>query len=310
MAGDVNKMSMRVTAITDLLQEADYWAGRNGAKIIAKEHVEQAVAAQEYRSGRFPERSRESIIQGTVRIATSGAEIGQINGLSVMDLGKVRFGQPSRITARVRMGAGEVVNIEREVALSGQIHSKGVLILSSLLSARYATDYPLSLHASLVFEQSYGGVDGDSASSTELYALLSALSGIPIRQSLAVTGSVDQFGNVQAIGGANEKIEGFFAICQERGLTGEQGVMIPQANVRHLMLRKPVVDAVAAGQFHIYPVATIDQGIELLTGVAAGEADAHGEYPEGSVNRAVQDRLRAFAERWFVFHGQGKRSDT
>ncbi len=304
MAGDANKLSMRVTSITDLLQEADYWSGRDGADVIEPKHIEQAIAAQEYRSGRIQERSREAILQGTVRIATSGSEVGQINGLSVLQMGKTRFGQPSRITARVRMGSGEVVNIEREVALSGQIHSKGVLILTSFLSTRYATDYPLSLYASLVFEQSYGGVDGDSASSTELYALLSALSEIPIRQSFAVTGSVDQFGNVQAIGGVNEKIEGFFTICQERGLSGDQGVMIPQANVRNLMLRKPVLDAVEAGQFAIYPVETINQGIELLTGVDAGEADAQGEYPEGTVNRAVQDRLRSFAERWFAFHGQ------
>jgi lon-related putative ATP-dependent protease len=302
MAGDAHKISMRVTAITDLLQEADYWAGCDKEEIIRQKHIEQAIAAQEYRSGRIPERSRESILQGTVHIETSGARIGQINGLSVLDMGKIRFGQPSRITARVRMGAGEVVNIEREVALSGQIHSKGVLILASYLSTHYATDYPLSLHASLVFEQSYGGVDGDSASTTELYALLSALSGIPIRQSLAVTGSVDQFGNVQAIGGVNEKIEGFFAICQARGLTGDQGVLIPQSNVRNLMLRKPVIDAVEAGKFHIYPVESVAQGIELLTGVAAGEMDEHGEYPKETVNNAVQERLRSFAERWFSFH--------
>ncbi|MBX2998314.1 MAG: AAA family ATPase [Caldilineaceae bacterium] len=305
MAADAHKLSMRVNVIADLLQEADYWAARNGVEVIRLAHIEQALAAQEYRSGRIPERSREAILQGTIHIATDGAAVGQINGLSVLDLGKIRFGQPSRITARVRMGRGEVVGIEREVALSGQIHSKGVLILASFLSSRYATDYPLSLHASLVFEQSYGGVDGDSASSTELYALLSALAAVPIRQSLAVTGSVDQFGNVQAIGGVNEKIEGFFAICQARGLNGEQGVLIPQANVRNLMLRRPVIDAVSAGKFQIYPVSTIDQGIELLTGLTAGQPDEAGEYPEGTINRRVQDRLRDFARRWFAFHRPG-----
>jgi lon-related putative ATP-dependent protease len=304
MAADAHKLSMRVTVIADLLEEADYWAARDGADVIRLAHIEHSLAAQEYRSGRIPERSREAILHGTIHIATDGAVIGQINGLSVLDLGKIRFGQPSRITARVRMGRGEVVDIEREVALSGQIHSKGVLILSSFLSSHYATDYPLSLHASLVFEQSYGGVDGDSASSTELYALLSALAEAPIRQSLAVTGSIDQFGNVQAIGGVNEKIEGFFAICQERGLTGDQGVLIPQSNVRNLMLRRPVIDAVSAGNFHIYPVSTAAEGIELLTGLPAGQPDESGEYPEGTINRRVQDRLRAFARRWFAFHRQ------
>ncbi len=302
MAEDAHKLSMAVASITDLLQEADYWAEQAGADLVRLAHVEEALAAQYYRSARIPERSREMIFQETVRVQTEGAVVGQINGLSVMQLGKIRFGQPSRITARVRMGRGEVVDIEREVALSGQIHSKGVLILASFLSSRYATDYPLSLQADLVFEQSYGGVDGDSASSTELYALLSALSELPIRQSFAVTGSVDQFGNVQAIGGVNEKIEGFFAVCQARGLTGEQGVLIPQANVRNLMLRREVVEAVEAGQFAVYPIATIDEGIELLTGTPAGVADEAGIYPEGTVNRRVQDRLLAFARRWLSLH--------
>ncbi|RME62147.1 MAG: ATP-dependent protease, partial [Caldilineae bacterium] len=304
MAADANKLSMRVGSIVDVLQEADYWAGQSEAEVIRLEHVEQALEAQRYRAWRIPERSQEAILDGLINIQTDGAVVGQINGLSVMQLGSLMFGRPSRITARVTMGRGEVVDIEREVALGGPLHSKGVLILSSFLSTRYATDFPLSLHASLVFEQSYGGVDGDSASSTELYALLSAISGVPIKQALAVTGSVDQLGNVQAIGGVNEKIEGFFALCKERGLTGEQGVLIPQANVRHLMLRKEVVDAVEAGQFHIYPVRHVDEGIELLTGVPAGEPDENGVFPEGSINRRVQDRLRAFAERWYAFQRQ------
>lgn len=302
MADDAHKLSMAVGAIIDLMQEADYWAGEEGAQTVRLSHVEMALQEQYHRSARIPERSREMILQDTVHIQTEGAVVGQINGLSVMQLGKIRFGQPTRITARVRMGRGEVVDIEREVALSGRLHSKGVLILSSYLSNRYATEYPLSLHANLVFEQSYGGVDGDSASSTELYALLSALAELPIRQALAVTGSVDQFGNVQAIGGVNEKIEGFFAVCQERGLTGEQGVLIPRTNVRNLMLRSEVVQAVENGQFAIYPISTIDEGIELLTGTPAGVADDNGIFPEGSVNRRVQERLLAFARRWLALH--------
>ncbi len=301
-AGDAGKLSMRVASVVDLLQEADYFAGKAGDDLIHLAHVEQALDAQRYRAWRIPERSQESILDGTVRVQTEGAVVGQINGLAVMQLGSLMFGQPSRITARVTIGGGEVVNIEREVAMSGPSHSKGVLILASYLAARYAADFPLALQAGLVFEQSYGGVDGDSASSTELYALLSAIANLPIRQSFAVTGSVDQFGNVQVIGGVNEKIEGFFAICQQRGLTGEQGVLIPATNVRHLMLRQDVVDAVEAGQFAIHPVAHIDEGIELLTGIPAGVADENGIYPEGTVNRRVQDRLRDFAQRWSAFH--------
>ncbi|MBI3959322.1 MAG: AAA family ATPase [Chloroflexi bacterium] len=304
VAADAGKLSMRVASVVDLLQEADYFAGKAGDDLIQLAHVEQALEAQRYRAWRIPERSQESILDGAVRVQTAGAAVGQINGLSVMQLGSLTFGQPSRITARVTIGRGEVVNIEREVAMSGPSHSKGVLILASFLAARYAVDFPLSLHARLVFEQSYGGVDGDSASSTELYALLSAIAGAPIRQSYAVTGSVDQFGNVQVIGGVNEKIEGFFAICQRRGLTGEQGVLIPATNVRHLMLRQEVVAAVAAGQFHIFPISHIDEGIELLTGVAAGVADGEGVYAEGTINRLVQDRLRDFARRWSAFHRQ------
>jgi predicted ATP-dependent protease len=232
-----------------------------------------------------------------VLIATEGTKVGQVNGLSVLSLGTFSFGQPSRITATVHMGKGEVTDIEREVELGGPLHSKGVLILSGFLRGRYAQERPLSLGASLVFEQSYGGVDGDSASSAELYALLSAIARVPIKQSLAVTGSVNQFGEVQAIGGANEKIEGFFDLCAARGLTGEQGVLILRANVKHLMLRRNVVDAVAAGRFAIYPIATIDEGIELLSGLPAGRPDATGRYRAGTVNRMVADRLAELAEQ-------------
>ncbi|MGE5505740.1 MAG: S16 family serine protease, partial [Actinomycetota bacterium] len=240
---------------------------------------------------------QEEIRAGTVHIATDGAEIGQINGLAVLQLGRFSFGRPSRITARVRFGRGEVVDIEREVQLGGPIHGKGVLILSSFLSSRFAADQPLSLSASLVFEQSYGGIEGDSASSTELYALLSSLAELPIKQCFAVTGSVDQYGRVQAIGGVNEKIEGFFDLCKARGLTGEHGVLIPATNVKHLMLRRDVVEACKAGLFNVFPIETIDQGIELLTGVPAGERDEKGDFPPGSVNRRVAARLVAFARK-------------
>jgi predicted ATP-dependent protease len=231
-----------------------------------------------------------------VLVDTEGTKVGQVNGLSVLQLGSFAFGRPTRITARVRLGAGRVTDIEREVKLGGPLHSKGVMILWGFLAGRYALDGPLALAASLVFEQSYGGVDGDSASSTELYALLSALSETPIRQSLAVTGSVNQHGEVQAIGGVNEKIEGFFDICRARGLKKDQGVLIPKSNVQHLMLREDVVEAVKNGQFSVYSVGTIDEGIEILTGVKAGERAADGQSPAGTVNRLVEDKLKAFAQ--------------
>ncbi|MFW6335040.1 MAG: S16 family serine protease, partial [Desulfosalsimonas sp.] len=223
------------------------------------------------------------------------------NGLSVLGLGDFMFGRPNRITARIQAGKGEVIDIEREAKLSGPLHSKGVLILSGFLGARYASDRPLSLKASLVFEQSYGGIEGDSASSAELYALISAISNAPIKQSFAVTGSVNQFGQIQAIGGVNEKIEGFFDVCSRKGLTGEQGVLIPEANVKHLMLRRDVVEAVDREQFHIYPVSTVDQGIELLTGMPAGEPDENGNYPENTVNGMVQKKLATMAENMRQF---------
>lgn len=307
MMGDSERLSMRIQMIVDLMEEADYWAQQAGAATVSAVHVQQAIDAQIYRSNRIQERMQETILRKTILVETEGAKVGQINGLSVIQLGTYAYGQPSRITATVHMGRGDVVNIEREVEMSGPIHSKGVLILSSLLRNRYATQRPLSLSASLVFEQSYAGVEGDSASSTELYALLSAIADVPIKQSLAVTGSVDQRGQVQAIGGVNEKIEGFFDLCKERGLTGDQGVLIPVANVKHLMLRQEVVDAAAAGQFHIYPVTTTDEGIELLTGMPAGEPDDEGNYPEGTVNFLVAHRLQEFAERRAALDEEGAR---
>jgi predicted ATP-dependent protease len=258
--------------------------------------VEHAINQQIVRASRIRELGKEMILRDIALIDTRGEKVGQVNGLSVMALGGTMFGKPTRITCSVRPGAGRIIDIEREVELGGPTHSKGVMIMSGYLASRYGQDTPLSLNASLVFEQSYGGVDGDSASSTELYALLSALSGLPLRQDIAVTGSVNQLGIVQAIGGANEKIEGYFDICAARGLTGTQGVMIPASNAQHLMLRADVREACAAGKFSIWPIETIDQGISLLTGVPMGERAADGKYPANTVNRAVADRLQLFAK--------------
>jgi predicted ATP-dependent protease len=305
MVGDARKLSVHMRAVADLLREADYWAGAAGRKAVAAADVHAAIAAQRQRSDRLQSRQREAVLRGLQRIDTQGRRTGQVNGLSVVQLGDHAFGHPNRITARVRVGGGKVVDIEREVELGGPIHSKGVLILGGFLAGRYAQDRPLSLAATLVFEQSYGGVEGDSASSAELYALLSALAGLPLRQDLAVTGSVDQLGEVQAIGGVNEKIEGFFAVCRERGLTGDQGVLIPAANVQHLALLPEVVQAVAEGRFHVWAVATIDAGLELLTGVPAGERDAAGRFPADSVNGRVERRLLEFADHRRRFRGAG-----
>jgi lon-related putative ATP-dependent protease len=303
---DARKLSTQFRYITDLLREADYWSREAGNDTVQAENVQQAIEAQIYRADRIRERMQEAIQRDIVLIDTEGESVGQVNGLSVIMLGNFSFGRPSRITARVRLGKGDVLDIEREVELGGPLHSKGVLILGGFLGARYAGEQPLSLSASLVFEQSYGGVDGDSASSAELYALLSAIAEAPIRQSLAVTGSVNQYGIVQAIGGVNEKIEGFFDVCQARGLSGEQGVLIPASNVQHLMLRQDVVEAVEAGRFHVYPVETVDQGIEILTGLPAGEPDEQGNYPEGSVNHLVKARLAELAEKRQEFGASGK----
>ena len=296
LADDSERLTTQIERIIGLMQEADFWAAQAGAGVIAAAHVEQAVAAQVDRNSRVEDRLRDAVLRDTILIDTAGERTGQVNGLAVTQLGAHAFGFPTRITVTIRLGRGEVVDIEREAEMSGPIHAKGVLILSSFLRARYARHAPLSLGASLVFEQSYSGVEGDSASSAELYALLSAISGAPIRQSLAVTGSVNQLGQVQAIGGANEKIEGFFDLCAARGLTGDQGVLIPAANVKHLMLDQAVVDAVRAGKFAIYPIATVDEGIEVLTGVPAGAPDAAGNYPPDSINGRVAARLAAMNE--------------
>lgn len=297
LADDTRKFTLKVSTLTDLMCEADHYAAERGSTEIDAADIEQAIQAVDRRASRIKDRMQEAITRGTILIDTHGSKVGQVNGLSVIGLGGFMFGRPSRITARVRMGAGKLIDIEREVELGGPLHSKGVMILSAYLASSYASDVPFSLHASLVFEQSYGGVDGDSASSAELYALLSALSGVPIDQGLAVTGSVNQSGEVQAIGGVNHKIEGFFDICRARGLTGAQGVLIPKSNTDHLMLRQDVVDAVAAGQFRVIAVETIAEGIEVLTGTPAGVRDAKGDFPADSVNARVEAALRDYAER-------------
>ena len=306
-AEDAHKLSTHMQSLADLVREANYWAVQDKRESVAREDVERAIEAQIQRADRLRDRSQEAILRGILHIDTEGERVGQVNGLSVFKLGDFSFAQPSRITANTRLGEGELIDIQREVKLGGSIHSKGVLILSSFLASRYAAEQPLSLSASLVFEQTYGQVEGDSASVAELCALLSSLANAPIRQSLAVTGSVDQFGRVQAIGSVNEKIEGYFDICNRRGLSGSQGVLIPAANVAHLMLRQDVVDAAATGRFHVYAVETVDQALELLTGLEIGIPDAAGKLPEGSLNRRVADRLAHLAELRRKYAKKGER---
>ena len=295
------KLSTRFLDVGDVIAEASFWAGKERARYVQGRHVQKAIDQKIYRSNLVEERLRDLIAEGTLLISTQGATVGQINGLSVSTLGDYSFGRPSRITARTAFGQDGVVNIERETQMSGRIHNKGVLILSGFLNGRYAQDKPLALSASLTFEQLYDEVEGDSASSTELYALLSSLSGLPIRQDIAVTGSVNQRGEVQPIGGVNEKIEGFFDVCQAVGLSGQQGVMIPEANVKHLMLREDVVRAIRQGKFRLFAVKTVDEGIEVLTGRPAGEMRPDGSFPPGTVNYLVDQRLAEYAERYREF---------
>lgn len=306
LAGHAGKLTLAAEQLREILIEADFCASEAKRSVISAPDVDRALTSRIRRAARLRDRVQEAILEKVALIDTTGLHVGQVNGLSVIELGGFAFGHPARITCQVRPGSGKVVDIEREVELGGPIHSKGVLILSGFLAGHYALDTPMSLFASLVFEQSYGGVEGDSASSAELYALLSALAQVPLRQDLAVTGSVNQHGHVQAIGGVNEKIEGFFDICQARGLSGSQGVLIPQANVQHLMLRQDVIDACREGRFAIYPVSAINEGMTLLTGLAAGERGACGEYPPGSINRRVEDRLRGFASIRKQFEKQSR----
>jgi len=294
---DQEKLSTRFVEIADLIREAHYWAARNAHDHVTAEDVETAVEEKVYRSNLLEEKIQELFRRGTLLVDTDDEKTGVVNGLSVYELGDYSFGKPTRITANVHLGRRGVVNIERESELSGKIHTKGVMILSGYLAGKYATDKPLSLSATLAFEQSYEEVEGDSASSAELYALLSALSGLPVRQGIAVTGSVNQKGEIQPIGGVNKKIEGFFAVCKMRGLTGKQGVMIPIQNVRNLMLKREVVEAVRDGKFHIWPVATVEEGIEILTGLPAGLRKPDGTWEEGTVNYRVDMTLREFARQ-------------
>jgi lon-related putative ATP-dependent protease len=292
-----SKLSLRFGSVTGVIKEADYWARKENADRVTAAHVVKAFMEYRFRYNLYEEKIHENYVEDTIMIDVAGEEVGQVNALAVYQMGEIAFGRPSRITAETFMGKSGVINIERESKLSGNTHDKGVLILSGYLGRTFAQHYPLSLSISLTFEQSYSGIDGDSASSTELYAILSSLSGVPIRQGIAVTGSVNQKGQVQAIGGVNQKIEGFFDVCRSKGLTGNQGVMIPAANVKNLMLKKSVVDAVKQGQFTIWQVATIEEGIEILTGKTAGTPDTMGKFPPETLYGRVQQKLENYLER-------------
>jgi ATP-dependent Lon protease len=295
IAGRQKKLTTRFHLLADVLREASYWAVKEGSQEVSEAHVEKAIQKRIHRVNLVEDKIQEMIDDGMIMIDSEGAVVGQVNGLSVYNLGDYAFGKPSRITAKVAMGKGGIINIEREAELSGPTHNKGVFILAGYLRGKYAQDKPLTMSASICFEQSYSGVDGDSASSTEVYALLSALAGISLRQDIAVTGSVNQKGEIQPIGGVNEKIEGFFEVCKAKGLTGGQGVMVPHQNVDDLMLRKDVVKSVEEGKFRVYPVKTIDQGIEILTGMEAGERGKDGSFKEGTVNFLVDKQLKELA---------------
>jgi predicted ATP-dependent protease len=310
MVENQEKLSTRFSDIVDLLIESDYWARQDKAELISAKHVEQAVVEKTFRLNLIEKRLQELITDGTILVDVEGTELGQINGLAVYQVGDFSFGKPSRITAKTFMGRGGVVNIEREAKLSGKSHDKGVLILSGYLGSKYAQEKPLSLSASICFEQSYDGVDGDSASSTELYAILSSLAGVPLKQNIAVTGSVNQNGEIQAIGGINRKIEGFYDVCRAKGLTGDQGVLMPTSNLRNLMLRADVIKAVEEKKFHVYAVQSIDEGIEVLTDVAAGTRNVNGKFPEGSINALVEQTLMHYAERQQQINAAGVRNDA
>ena len=309
LAEDQQKLSTRFAEVADIVREANFYATQENSSLVNGNHVKKAIEEKIYRSKLIQEKIQEMIERGILLIDTDAENVGQVNGLSVMSLGDFAFGSPSRVTASVGLGREGVIDIEREAKTGGPIHTKGVLILSGYLNEKYAQDKPLSLSTRLVFEQNYGGVEGDSASSTELYAILSALSGLPIKQSLAVTGSVNQKGEVQAIGGVNEKIEGFFEVCKAKGFTGKQGVMIPESNVQNLMLKEEIMDAVKQGKFHIYSVKTIDEGMEVLTGVKAGERREDGTFENGTVNYKVDKHLKDMAEKlreFPAFPSEGK----
>jgi len=314
LAEDQQKLSTEFAEIADIAREANFYALQEKSNFVAEAHVRKAIEEKIYRSKLIQEKIQEMIKRGILLIDTDTERVGQVNGLSVISLGDFDFGSPSRVTASISLGREGIIDIEREAKTGGPIHTKGVLILSGYLCERYAQDKPLSLSARIVFEQNYGGVEGDSASSTELYAILSALSGLPLKQSIAVTGSVNQKGEVQAIGGVNEKIEGFFEVCKARGLKGNQGVMIPESNVQNLMLKEEIVKTVEDGKFHIYSVKTIDEGIEILTGIKAGKRLADGSFEKDTVNYKVDQRLKQMAEKLrefppFLTEGEKKRED-
>lgn len=308
-AEDSERLSTHMSSLDELLAQADYWARQRESDQVDLDDVRKAIGERRRRLSRIQSKIVDAIKRDTLLIDTSGDCVGQVNGISVLDLGEFRFGHPVRITATTRIGTGDVVDIEREVELGGAIHSKGMMILSAALSSRYAPDMPLSLRGSVVFEQSYGGVEGDSASVAELCALLSSLARVPIRQSIAVTGSVNQLGRVQAVGGVNEKIEGFFDVCRERGLDGSHGVVIPQDNVKHLMLREDVVDAVRQGKFSVFAVKHVDEAVTVLTGMEAGARNDDGMFPQGSVNFGVEEQLISYAKLRKGFAEQGAKSD-
>lgn len=307
LAGKQKKISTRFHILADVIREASYWAKNDDSKQTSRQHIEQAIRERFERVSLIEDKIQEMIEEGTIMIDTEGGEIGQVNGLSVYAMGEFSFGKPTRITASTAVGRAGVINIEREADMSGRTHNKGVLILGGYLRGKYAQNKPFSLSASLAFEQSYGGVDGDSASSTEVYAILSSLSKLPLRQDIAVTGSLNQKGEIQPIGGVNEKIEGFYEVCKAKGLTGTQGVIIPHQNVQNLMLRKEVIDAVSEAKFHIYPVKTIDEGIAILTGVKAGEKQEDGSFPEGTINNLVDLELQRLAKSWKTFAAPGNK---
>jgi predicted ATP-dependent protease len=306
LAEDQQKLSTRFSEIADILREANYYATTESSAYITAVQVEKAIEEKIYRSNLMQEKIQEMMKRGTLMIDVQGERVGQVNGLAVLSLGDISFGSPNRITASIGVGREGLVNIEREANLSGPIHTKGVMILAGFLMDRFAQDKPISLGARIVFEQSYNGIEGDSASSTELYALLSALSGCAITQSIAVTGSVNQKGEIQPIGGVNEKVEGFYEVCKARGLTSEQGVMVPSLNLDNLMLKQEIVDAVRAGQFHIWSVSTIDEGIQVLTGIPGGKRLQNGRFEDGSINARVDQKLRELAEILVKFGEDGK----
>ena len=306
LAEHQNKLSSRFSDIADILREASYWASKSNSNIVSDGHVQKAIDERIFRTNRIEERLREMILEGTIIVDTAGEKVGQINGLAVLDLGDYSFGKPSRITARTYAGKAGVVNIERETKMSGKIHEKAILIITNYLGSRYATKKPISLSASITFEQLYDMVEGDSASCAELYALLSSIAGVPLKQSIAVTGSMDQNGEVQPVGGINEKIEGFFDLCRLTGLDGSQGVIMPARNVKNLMLKKDVVEAVKEGKFFIYPIQRVDEGLEIITGMQVGELRDDGTYPEGTINYLVVKRLTEISEALEKKRGKGR----